>query len=237
MAVAAFEIFDFIFNKNTIILIYLEMTFVAGHILMLPLQFKAGFIMLKFFGQPIFKTMTLHAVFVSFIIKLTQVNIGVALGTIGRKPAKTLNGFVIHFAEMAGATLLSGMCAVENKSGFLVVEGDLAPVRNGVASGAFLAPEILIADIIFMNIFVAIDAACTHIFEIPSLAGLMAGEAGRCTVRPFQWEIRFSVAIDPKRRRRESLHRVATGAIGILPVFDKLPAMKVFVAVETLLVG
>jgi hypothetical protein len=61
------------------------MAFAAGYIFMTAIQFKPGFVMVKFYRFPVFKSMAFQACHLFFFRKLTEMNIGMTGLTLCRQ--------------------------------------------------------------------------------------------------------------------------------------------------------
>jgi len=95
----------------------------------------------------------------------------------------------------------------------VMVKLNFGPEGYFVTIGTFITPEVLYIDFIFMNVFMAVNAALFQILKNPFRALFVAAEAGCRKVRSGKRIRGLVVPFDGKCRRGKAGHGMAILAV------------------------
>jgi len=208
------------------------MTFEAGYVLVLPVQFECGYIVIKIVDFPLAKSMTFPAVCRTIHIKLSVMCIGVTGGAFRRKFREHLAGDPVNAGlEMTCPAILRCMNPFKRETCNGMIKSDPGPLRGVVAYPAVRIGIILYFEMILVDIFMAILACNPDIPETPVLLFLMAGEAGCCQVGAIQFEGPEVVLLNGEGELVKPLGTVALRAISHGIRLRKLALVVVLMAV------
>lgn len=210
------------------------MAFQAGHILVFPVKFEFGFIMIECFHFPCHHGMASQAIGGSILFELPVMIVFMAVRTSGSQPREPLDKHSRGILdEMTNPAAFPGMSADKVKPGKLMVKFNIRPCRRVMAGIAVVVGIILFIQVTDVNVFMAIGTLQPNVFKAPFILLLMTGETGCCKMRILQFECPCIMLLHGERCIPEAKCCMTGRAIGTEAILRQLTFMVILMAIGT----